>query len=129
MFEDCPRLLFGTEELTWRHLPRDLVADGALAYLSAARTAGDGREYESGGRTLAAAFQSAGFRHVIAALGQLGDAVAERTAVSVYRALSDADGRLHPEHAARALHRALQEVRSSSRRESLAFASLVHLGP
>ncbi|MFE5816191.1 CHAT domain-containing protein [Streptomyces sp. NPDC056479] len=121
---------FGAEEgLDWRHLPQNLVADGALAYLSACETAGDDRGFESGGWTIAASFQAAGFRHVIGMLGRVTDETAMRIAVHVYELLVDPEGRIRPEHSARALHTALQEALAASPFQALTSASVVHLGP
>ncbi|MGW3917288.1 CHAT domain-containing protein, partial [Streptomyces sp. NPDC005070] len=132
LHEGTPRLRFAfdTEEgLDSRHLPRNLVADGALAYLSACETAADNRGFESGGWTLAASFQAAGYRHVIAMLGMVSDVAAMRIAVQVYELLGDSDGVLRPERSPRALHTALQETLAASDFTSLAPANVVHLGP
>lgn len=130
--EGVPRLQFesGTDRsLDWRHLPPNLVADGALAYLSAYGTAGDERGSEGGGWTIAASFQTAGYRHVIGTLGTVADAAALRIATDVYELLIDGDGRLRPEHAALALHTVLEEAFTASAREALGFAGVIHLGP
>ncbi|MFB7287806.1 CHAT domain-containing protein [Actinacidiphila glaucinigra] len=108
-----------------RHLSPDLIPDGALAYLTSCETAGD----TSGGWTVAASFQSAGYRHVIATLGQLKDEAAMRVATSFYTLLQDSSGQLRPEHAAHALHGALQEARTANPRALLTYAAVVHLGP
>ncbi|MDH6214835.1 CHAT domain-containing protein [Streptomyces pseudovenezuelae] len=130
LYEGIPQLHLGGDEwLNWRHLPQNLVADGALAYLSACETAGDDRGFESGGWTIAASFQSAGYRHVIGMLGEVTDEAATRIAVHVYELLVDSGGRLRPEHSARALHTALQESLAASSFYALTSASVVHLGP
>ncbi|MFF0080029.1 CHAT domain-containing protein [Streptomyces canus] len=132
LHEGVPQLefAFGAEDgLNWRHLPQNLVADGVLAYLSACETAGDGRVFESEGWTIAASFQAAGYRHVIGLLGRPTDEDAMRIAVHVYELLVDPDGRIHPEHAARALHTALQEALAASPFRALAPPGVVHLGP
>jgi hypothetical protein len=129
LHEGVPQLEFAEGEgLSWRHLPQDLVADGALAYLSACETAGDDRGFESGRWTIAASFQAAGYRHVIGMLGEVTDQAATRIAVRVYELLVDSDGRLRPERSARALHTALQEALVASPL-ALACANAVHLGP
>ncbi|MFF3871942.1 CHAT domain-containing protein [Streptomyces sp. NPDC001978] len=121
-------LQLGDEALTSRDLSMSVVVNGALAYLSACGTAGDGYSPESGW-TLAASLQAAGYRHVIAVLGQISDRAASRLAAAVYESLLDATGRLRPEHSARALHRALQKMRATSPQDALACAGAVHLGP
>lgn len=52
LHEGVPQLRFAfdpEEGLNWRHLPQNLVADGALAYLSACETAGADRGFANGG--------------------------------------------------------------------------------
>ncbi|WP_105971621.1 CHAT domain-containing protein [Streptomyces geranii] len=125
-----PQLQFAAGEgLDWRHLPQNLLADGALAYLAACETAGDDRGFESGGWTIAASFQAAGYRHVIGVLGMITDRESTRIAVQVYELLVDSVGRLRPENAARALHTATQQALATSHPRSLASANVVHLGP
>lgn len=46
---------------------------------------------------------------MIGMLGRVMDEAAMRIAVHVYELLVDSDGRIRPEHSARALHTALQE--------------------
>ncbi|RSO09111.1 hypothetical protein DMH26_01905 [Streptomyces sp. WAC 05379] len=132
LHEGVPQLQFAFDAedgLNWRHLPQNLVADGALAYLSACGTAGGDRATESEGWTIAASFQAAGYRHVIGLLGRPTDEAAMRIAVHVYELLVDADGRLRPEHSARALHTALQEALAASPFRASTPPGVVHLGP
>lgn len=114
--------------LTPRDIRSGVVVNGALAYLSACETnsAPVGSEHPSW--TVAAAFQSAGYRHVIAALGQISDRAAGQVALEVYRTLLH-ENTLHPERTARALHHALRQLPTDRPDDLLTRASLVHLGP
>ncbi|MER5597102.1 CHAT domain-containing protein [Streptomyces sp. NPDC002265] len=124
-----PVLHLPHESFGRRQLAPNAVPDGALAYLSACETAGDELALHSGGRTIAATFQTAGYRHVIAMSGQVEDVVTVRIATSFYKVLQDSTGRLRPEHAARALHRVLQEIRAGDPQDLHRYAAAVHLGP
>ncbi|MFF5388208.1 CHAT domain-containing protein [Streptomyces sp. NPDC013012] len=129
-WHDGASLLHLAEGLGRRHLPRGLVPDGALAYLSACDTAGGDRSDDGAGWAVAASFQSAGFRHVIGTVGDVEEEAAARVATSFYRFLrTSSSGRLSPEHAARALHRAVRSAGARGPLGLLRAAAMVHLGP
>jgi CHAT domain-containing protein len=78
--------------------------------------------------TLAAALQHGRWRHVIATLWSVWDTAAADVAKHVYTRLVDA-GTLDPQHAAEALHHAVQELcRAAPHRPSL-WAPFLHTGP
>ncbi|WP_030754596.1 CHAT domain-containing protein [Streptomyces griseus] len=120
-------LLRVAEGLGGQHPPGALVPHGALAYLSACDTTGDLSPGTDGGWTVAASLQSAGFRHVIGALGRVEDRAAMLIATAFYRRLRTSSRRLSPERAARALHGALQEARGDG--FLLDALAMVHMGP
>ncbi|MEW5654704.1 CHAT domain-containing protein [Streptomyces cinereoruber] len=122
-------LLHISEGLGRRHLPRGFVPDGALAYLSACDTAGGHAGGDGAGWTIAASFQSAGFRHVIGTVGDVEEKTAMLVATSFYRSLRAPSRRLSPEHSARALHGAVRSARARGPLGLLRAAALVHLGP
>ncbi|MFE5851807.1 CHAT domain-containing protein [Streptomyces sp. NPDC056500] len=110
--------------------PRDLVLDGALAYLSACDTHLSVGVMEGGAAwSIASAFQAAGYRHVIASLGQITDEMATEIAVHFYRFLIRPDGVPHAHRAAHALHHALRQIDSTRPQHLLDRAALIHLGP
>ncbi|MCX4763656.1 hypothetical protein OG562_22365 [Streptomyces sp. NBC_01275] len=118
LHEGVPQLGFGTDG-----------ADGALAYLSVRESNGGDQGFESDGWTLATAFQTAGFDHVIGLPGWSADAAVHDFAHSVYVLLLGPDGRLRPEGSARALHQVVRTWIAHSAEHALAFAAVVHLGP
>ncbi|MFJ3927333.1 CHAT domain-containing protein [Streptomyces sp. NPDC090022] len=99
-----------------------------LAYLSAAATASGGTRPADEGVSLCAAFQLAGFRHVVGTLWPAGDqaaaCAAPCAAASVYAEL-----RADPHRVARAVHRASVRARAEHPGEPLRWAALVHTGP
>ncbi|WP_329021478.1 CHAT domain-containing protein [Streptomyces sp. NBC_00690] len=110
--------------------PHDLVLDGALAYLSACDTHLSVGVAEGGAAwSIASAFQAAGYRHVIASLGQITDEMATEIAVHFYRFLIRPDGIPHAHRAAHALHNALRQIDSTRPQHLLDRAALIHLGP
>ncbi|EOD63471.1 hypothetical protein H480_36830 [Amycolatopsis vancoresmycina DSM 44592] len=95
-----------------------------LAYLSACSTAARGRYADE--PNLASAFQLAGFRHVVASLWPLTDAVAAEAARFFYRTLGDtptADGTAH------AVRATARDLRSRYPDRPDLWAALVHSGP
>ncbi|MFD7229249.1 CHAT domain-containing protein [Streptomyces sp. NPDC059881] len=97
-----------------------------LAYLSACSTGHVGRRHANESTHLASAFQLAGFRHVIASLWPLNDAVAATAADRFYRLLPTAE---NADQAADALHRVTRELRAEHPERPHLWASLIHSGP
>jgi hypothetical protein len=103
--------------LTAAAVARLLLPDAELAYLSACNT------------TVTAAFQLAGYRHVIGTLWAIDDRIATRLTDEVYTALTD-EGRRPPEigDSARVLHRAVARVRERYPRSPDLWAAHIHVG-
>lgn len=95
------------------------ITNGRLAYLSACRTAhsSDGVMLDES-LHLAAACQVGGFEHVIGTLWPVADDIAADFATRCYRAMADDEGRLDPNQSARAVHRAMNELREDLGRRS-----------
>jgi hypothetical protein len=104
---------------------RDL-GEAELAYLSACLTGHAGRRHVDESIHLAAAFQLAGFRHVIASLWPLDDEVAADAADRFYRLLPASPS---ADHAAVAMHKVVRELRRKYPARPHLWASLVHSGP
>ncbi|WP_328678019.1 CHAT domain-containing protein [Streptomyces sp. NBC_00343] len=120
--------LHGSERIDSQDLAQRHVPDGALAYLSTCGTSMDDSGVEGGGWSLATDLQVAGFRHVIAFLGQITDDLAARLSQAVYAQLLGDDQELHADHAALALHRVVVDLTESSPAD-YPLLSVVHLGP
>ena len=109
----------------------DLAAQryrGEFAYLSGCKTAVGGVNLPDEAITLAAALHHAGYRHVIATLWSVWDEEAAQVAEDVYRAVV-ADGTLHADGAARALHDAVRRLRVGRRDRPSAWTPFAHTGP
>ncbi|MFI6169410.1 CHAT domain-containing protein [Nocardia sp. NPDC051052] len=104
-----------------------LRLDGAeLAYLSACSTAHRGWDHVEESIHLASAFHLAGFRHVVASLWPLDDAVAAQAATDFYRHLPPpADAT----ETADVLNRVTRELRERFPNRPDMWASLIHSGP
>jgi CHAT domain-containing protein len=102
------------------------LEDAEIAYLSACSTARPGWLNSDEPLTLAAAFQVAGYRHVIATLWPLDDEVAAQAAHRFYQLLADAPT---AEPAAGALNRLTRELRLRYPDHPQAWAPLIHTGP
>ncbi|MFH8939500.1 CHAT domain-containing protein [Streptomyces griseosporeus] len=100
-----------------------LDIDAHLAYLSACSTAQGSSRLMDEALHLAAAFQLAGFRHVVGTLWPVSDEAAYAFADHAYTALGE-----HPFEVAQAVHQATRRLRASFR-APLLWASHVHLGP
>ncbi|MEV0675610.1 CHAT domain-containing protein [Actinosynnema sp. NPDC050436] len=96
-----------------------------LAYLSACSTAARGRHADEP-LNLAAAFHLAGFRHVVASLWPLNDALAARAATAFYDLLPDSPSADTAAHAVREVSRRL---RAEFPDRPDVWATLVHSGP
>ncbi|MBE1489173.1 CHAT domain-containing protein [Plantactinospora soyae] len=101
---------------------------GQLAYLSACETSTGGVRLLDEAMHLSCAFQTAGFRHVIATLWTVHDDRSAQLADDVYAQLL-ASGRLDAAGAARALHRAVLTLREQLPHAPLVWAPYVHSGP
>jgi hypothetical protein len=99
-----------------------------LAYLSACHTADTSFSLPDEADHLAAAFQTAGYRHVVGTLWGAGDRISARVASSFYRRLAGPDG-FTSDRAAGALHGAVLEVREANDDRPLLWAPFVHFGP
>ncbi|MFC8077595.1 CHAT domain-containing protein [Streptomyces sp. NPDC057307] len=116
---------------TIRDLARLRLPGARLAYLSACDTMRIGAELADESVHIASAFQMAGFPHVVGSLWQVDDTVGARIARRVYEQLDGAaaGAGLAVEDTARALHRAVREVRADYPRTPSLWACQVHAGP
>ena len=96
-----------------------------LAVLSACDTAATSVRMPDEAINLAVSIHQLGYRHVIAALWPIYDAIAVDIADLLYQRLA-ADG---PDHSARALHGAVLSMRSRFPDDPRAWAPYVHIGP
>ncbi|WP_162795541.1 CHAT domain-containing protein, partial [Nonomuraea lactucae] len=99
-----------------------------LAFLSACESAQGDLALADEAIHLAAAFQQAGYRHVIGTLWTLQDSTAAGVAGEVYRALCSA-GAPDSGRAAYALHEAVRRLRLASPSAPVRWATYLHLGP
>ncbi|MEV4411816.1 CHAT domain-containing protein [Catellatospora sp. NPDC049609] len=100
-----------------------------FAGLSACKTATGGRHLPDEAITLAAALHYTGYRHVIATLWSVYDSDSTTDLFgAIYRDLI-VDGRLHAERSARALHRAVLELRDAQPGQPSAWTPFTHTGP
>nr|WP_051738438.1 CHAT domain-containing protein [Kitasatospora sp. SID7827] len=103
------------------------LSGAELAFLSACHTALGNRRLADEAVHLAAAFQLAGYQHVVGTLWALDDGPAPHVARDFYRSLETAGSAAD---SARALHDAVQRLRREpDHRAPLHWASYVHLGP
>lgn len=105
-----------------------------LAFLSACHTALGTSRLADEAIHLAAAFQLAGFRHVVGTLWTLADGPAPEVARDFYRALeaggnAGGGGGVGAGGSARALHGAVRVLREDPANSVLQWACYVHLGP
>jgi hypothetical protein len=98
-----------------------------LAYLSACHTADTSFSIPDEADHLAAAFQAAGFRHVIGTLWGAGDRISAWVASQFYRHLSEVEFRSGL--VAEALHHAVRRVRQKHPDLPFLWAPFVHFGP
>ncbi len=112
--------------LTIPEIVRLDLADAELAYLSACSTADRSPDHIEESINLASAFHLAGFRHVIASLWPLSDAVAVEAAQGFYQALP---ANPTASTAALALHRVTRALRAKYENYPQLWAPLVHSGP
>lgn len=106
----------------------ELRLSGDLAFLSACDTAAGGFTLPDEAIHLAAAVQTAGYRHVIAALWHISDNLAPTVADTVYRSLA-AQGGIDGDRTASALHTAVDKLRSEFPGRASLWAGYAHFGP
>jgi tetratricopeptide (TPR) repeat protein len=100
-----------------------------LAYLSACGTAWGDADLADESMHLAGAMQLAGFEHVVAAQWSVSDSGAAAVADWFYKGLSSGgSAALDPGRSARALHAAVQALRSNDA-SPLHWAAYLHMGP
>ena len=121
-----PSLYLNDGPLGIDHLGWSASSEAALAYLSACSTAETAMDLADEAHHLAAAFQTAGFRHVIATQWGANDRVGVRVAREFYRRLHDA-GSAQADAAAHALHHAVRAARAEGGSAYL-WAPFVHYG-
>ncbi|MEV1330040.1 CHAT domain-containing protein [Micromonospora costi] len=122
------RLALAGGPLHVRDLWRPAGGSAALAVLSACDTVRGGARLPDEALTLGTAFQLAGFRHVIGALWSISDALTVQLCAEFYAGLA-VPGGIDPERAARALHRAVRQMRAALPGLPDLWAAYVHIGP
>ncbi|MFC0504574.1 CHAT domain-containing protein [Micromonospora costi] len=122
------RLALAGGPLHVRDLWRPAGGSAALAVLSACDTVRGGARLPDEALTLGTAFQLAGFRHVIGALWSISDALTVQLCAEFYAGLA-VPGGIDPERAARALHRAVCQMRAALPGLPDLWAGYVHIGP
>jgi CHAT domain-containing protein len=104
------------------------LEEADLAFLSACHTRlGAGQLPDEAVHT-AAALRIAGFRHVVGTLWSVNDEAAPQVAAAFYRHLAGPDGPASAD-AARALHRAVGELRDQHLTDPTLWVPFVHDGP
>ncbi|SEU40522.1 CHAT domain-containing protein [Nonomuraea wenchangensis] len=116
------------DPLTVARLIDQRLGDGQLAYLSACLTAFSLTPLMDESIHLAAAFQLAGFPHVVGTLWPIGDRISVEVARSFYSALMLEDGRLDLGRAAYALHRVTRELRDRFPNNCKLWGPYLHMG-
>jgi CHAT domain-containing protein/tetratricopeptide (TPR) repeat protein len=100
-----------------------------LAYLSACSTMDMGTHLVDEAMHITAAFQLAGYRHVVGTLWPVSDRTSARVASDVYAQLtSDGTAALETEDAAVALHRAVRRLRADRQAAPTLWAPFIHIG-
>ncbi|MER7014469.1 CHAT domain-containing protein [Saccharopolyspora sp. NPDC000359] len=101
------------------------LGSAELAFLSACETAQPGDRLADEAIHLASAFQSAGYRHVVATLWRPRDRVAVKLVESFYAELADGTTTTP----ATALHRATHRLRTEYPNFPTVWAANIHIGP
>ncbi|MGC4900479.1 CHAT domain-containing protein [Micromonospora echinospora] len=117
------QLYLSNNVLTVNRLGWLTPVDAELAYLSACHSANASPRDVGAGDHLAAAFQAAGYRHVIGTLWGAADHVGPQVAADFYRELARVGS------PARALHHAVRRLRDAYPNKPSIWAPFVHLGP
>jgi CHAT domain-containing protein/tetratricopeptide (TPR) repeat protein len=116
--------------LTVARISRVDLPGAALAYLSACSTADTRPALSDEAVHLSAAFQLAGYSHVVATLWPISDAYAVEVATSVYRRLSLCSGSGPGTAAtAKALHETARTARASYPDQPFLWGAYIHAGP
>jgi CHAT domain-containing protein len=119
-------LLLHDRRLTVLDIARLGLTDAELAFLSACQTAGGGAVLADEAIHLAAALHVNGFRHIVATLWPMYDAVAPEVTDRVYAGLASSGARNTAQH----LHKAVQTLRAGRGRGLPAvWAPYIHIGP
>ena len=120
-------LLLADEPLRVPDIARLRLADAEFAFLSACATARTEPTLSDEAIHLAAAFQTAGFRHVVGTQWAVYDKTAASVAEKIYQMLL---GRSGPNagHSAAALHRVQSALRNKFPDEPSRWASYLHAG-
>jgi CHAT domain-containing protein len=124
----CGTLYLHDRPLTVAEIAGHRFPGGQLAYLPACGTSTGGVRVLDEAMHLSAAFQVAGFQHVIATLWTINDDRSVPVADDVYAALT-ADGAPDAAKTAGALHGAVARLRAQYPHAPLLWAPYVHSGP
>ncbi len=108
-------------------ISRSRYGAGEFAFLAACKTHVGGTTAPDEVITLASALHHAGFRHVVGTMWSIDDSVTERLVGHVYAHL--ADPAFTPDHAARALHDAVDALRLDPALSPSVWAPFTHTGP
>ncbi|WP_369035499.1 hypothetical protein [Streptomyces adonidis] len=125
-FDGAPRLHLADGVLDWRDLPEGVVPDGAMIYLAGWDEPDPDNAPESEIWRILAAFQAAGYSHVLAMQGTADDR-GIGVADSVYREFIRAGEENRPDSVARLLHRELPRIGPDG--TLFKRAAVKHLGP
>lgn len=101
---------------------------GDFAGVSACKSAVGGIDLLDEAITLAAALHYTGYRHVVATLWTVDDAVSSEIFTSIYEQIV-VDGDLHPQDAAVALHDAVRRRRDADPGSPRSWTPFTHIGP
>ena len=119
-------LLAGAAPLALLEIARQRL-DADLAFLSACSTGAPGLALVDESLHIAGAFQLAGYRHVVAAMWPILDAVARRVVERVYAMIRP--GSPSVDHLAVIVHDAVLMTRTRYPAEPALWAAFVHFGP
>lgn len=118
-----------SDPLTVASLAPIRLDQARLAYLSACRTAfNSSTDLIDEAIHLTAAFQLAGYPHVVGTLWEIDDALAVRVADAFYTALAAGDNTIDTRGAAQALHHAVRAIRDELPATPSLWAAYLHAG-
>jgi CHAT domain-containing protein len=119
-----------TDPFTVAAISRLHLADAGLAYLSACSTTDTSPRLTDEAVHITAAFQLAGYRHVVGTLRPVDDKAARRIAADVYRQIVERGGAAAPDtgFTPYALHHALRRLRAESPDSPAHWAAHIHVG-
>ena len=121
-------LLLHDGPLTLSRIAELQLRDADLVFLSACQTALGGARLADESISLAAAFQLAGYRHVIATMWTIADQPAPQLADDFYAALCT-DQRPSLSLTSYALHTAVRRLRATCTDRPTVWAHYIHVGP